>query len=151
MTQKNYTTAINEALHLAMQIDESVICYGLGVTDPKAVFGTTEKLEARFGSKRVFDMPTSENAMTGVAIGAALNGIKSVVTHQRIDFFLFSYGSTCQWCSKMALHVWGAKFSTYYYSFNYRAWLGPRAHALAKPSSLVCPYSWAKGSHANNT
>ncbi len=90
MTQKNFITAINEALHLAMQIDESVICYGLGVTDPKAVFGTTEKLEARFGSKRVFDMPTSENAMTGVAIGAALNGIKSVVTHQRIDFFLLA-------------------------------------------------------------
>ena len=90
MTQKNFITAINEAMHLAMQIDESVICYGLGVTDPKAVFGTTEKLEARFGSKRVFDMPTSENAMTGVAIGAALNGIKSVVTHQRVDFFLLA-------------------------------------------------------------
>jgi len=90
MTQKNYATAINEALHLAMQIDESLICYGLGVTDPKAVFGTTEKLETRFGSKRVFDMPTSENAMTGIAIGAALNGIKSVVTHQRVDFFLLA-------------------------------------------------------------
>jgi len=90
MTQKNFITAINEALHLAMQIDESVICYGLGVTDPKAVFGTTEKLEDCFGSKRVFDMPTSENAMTGVAIGAALNGIKSVVTHQRVDFFLLA-------------------------------------------------------------
>jgi pyruvate/2-oxoglutarate/acetoin dehydrogenase E1 component len=90
MTQKNYATAINEALHLAMQIDESVICYGLGVTDPKAVFGTTEKLEARFGPKRVFDTPTSENAMTGIAIGAALNGIKSVVTHQRVDFFLLA-------------------------------------------------------------
>lgn len=90
MTQKNFITAINEALHLAMQIDESVICYGLGVTDPKAVFGTTKKLESQFGSKRVFDMPTSENAMTGVAIGAALNGIKSVVTHQRVDFFLLA-------------------------------------------------------------
>ncbi|MEY4126412.1 MAG: hypothetical protein RL737_601, partial [Bacteroidota bacterium] len=90
MTQKNYAAAINEALHLAMQIDESVICYGLGVTDPKAVFGTTEKLEARFGPKRVFDTPTSENAMTGIAIGAALNGIKSVVTHQRVDFFLLA-------------------------------------------------------------
>jgi pyruvate dehydrogenase E1 component beta subunit len=90
MAQKNFISAINEALHLAMQIDESVICYGLGVTDPKAIFGTTERLEARFGSKRVFDMPTSENAMTGVAIGAALNGIKSIMTHQRIDFFLLA-------------------------------------------------------------
>ena len=90
MSQKNFATAINEAIHQAMQIDESVICYGLGVTDPKTVFGTTANLEKRFGSDRVFDMPTSENAMTGVAIGAALNGIKSVMTHQRIDFFLLA-------------------------------------------------------------
>lgn len=90
MNQKNFTTAINEALHEAMQQDPSVICYGLGVTDPKTVFGTTANLEQRFGSQRVFDMPTSENAMTGVAIGAALNGIKSVMTHQRVDFFLLA-------------------------------------------------------------
>ena len=90
MSQKNFAAAINDALHQAMEIDSSLICYGLGVTDPKAVFGTTQKLEERFGSERVFDMPTSENAMTGVAIGAALNGIKSVVTHQRVDFFLLA-------------------------------------------------------------
>ena len=90
MIQKNFAAAINEALHQAMEIDPAVICYGLGVTDPKAVFGTTVNLEQRFGSNRVFDMPTSENAMTGVAIGAALNGIKSVMTHQRIDFFLLA-------------------------------------------------------------
>jgi len=90
MAQKSFATAVNDALHQAMEIDPSVICYGLGVTDPKAVFGTTANLEKRFGSERVFDMPTSENAMTGVAIGAALNGIKTVMTHQRIDFFLLA-------------------------------------------------------------
>jgi pyruvate/2-oxoglutarate/acetoin dehydrogenase E1 component len=90
MAQKNFANAVNEALHQAMEIDSSVICYGLGVTDPKAVFGTTANLEKRFGPGRVFDMPTSENAMTGVAIGAALNGIKTVMTHQRIDFFLLA-------------------------------------------------------------
>lgn len=90
MAQIQFSNAINEALHQAMELDPSVICYGLGVTDPKAVFGTTAKLQQRFGAERVFDMPTSENAMTGVAIGAALNGIKSVMTHQRIDFFLLA-------------------------------------------------------------
>jgi pyruvate/2-oxoglutarate/acetoin dehydrogenase E1 component len=90
MAQMNFANAVNKALHQAMEIDSSVICYGLGVTDPKAVFGTTANLEKRFGSERVFDMPTSENAMTGVAIGAALNGIKTVMTHQRLDFFLLA-------------------------------------------------------------
>lgn len=90
MPQKNFASAVNDGIAQAMDLDESVICYGLGVTDPKTVFGTTANLEKRFGSARVFDMPTSENAMTGVAIGAALNGIKSVMTHQRIDFFLLA-------------------------------------------------------------
>ena len=90
MAELTFSKAINQALHEAMTLDSSVICYGLGVTDPKAVFGTTDGLEARFGSARVFDMPTSENAMTGVAIGAALDGIKVVMTHQRLDFFLLA-------------------------------------------------------------
>ena len=35
-------------------------------------------------------MPTSENAMTGVSVGAAISGVRSVVTHQRFDFFLLA-------------------------------------------------------------
>lgn len=90
MVQLTFAKAINAALHEAMSLDSSVICYGLGVTDPKTVFGTTANLAERFGGDRVFDMPTSENAMTGIAIGAALNGIKPVMTHQRLDFFLLA-------------------------------------------------------------
>jgi pyruvate/2-oxoglutarate/acetoin dehydrogenase E1 component len=85
-----FAAAVNEALTEAMLQDDNVICYGLGVTDPKAVFGTTSGLESRFGRSRVFDMPTSENAMTGVAIGAALGGLRPVMTHQRLDFFLLA-------------------------------------------------------------
>ncbi len=85
-----FSQAINEALFQALEMDNSVICYGLGVPDPKGVFGTTIGLQERFGSERVFDMPASENAMTGVAIGASLNGIRPVMTHQRVDFFLLA-------------------------------------------------------------
>lgn len=82
--------AINEALAEALAFDPMVICYGLGVPDPKGVFGTTLGLQSRFGKRRVFDMPTSENAMTGVAIGAALEGLRPVMVHQRMDFFLLA-------------------------------------------------------------
>lgn len=85
-----YAQAINQALAAAMAKDPSVICLGLGVDDPKGVFGTTLGLQQRFGADRVFDMPTSENAMTGVAIGAALNGLRPVLSHQRLDFALLS-------------------------------------------------------------
>lgn len=88
--QIKFVEAINEAMHVAMKLDSTVICYGLGVNDPKAIFGTTSNLQSAFGASRVFDMPTSENAMTGVAIGASLNGIKPVMVHQRLDFFLLA-------------------------------------------------------------
>jgi len=83
-----YAHAINEATAEAMRLDDAVICYGLGVDDPKGIFETTLGLQETFGPDRVFDMPVAENAMTGVAIGAALNGIRPVMTHQRLDFFL---------------------------------------------------------------
>ena len=90
--QKNKTFAdgINQALLKCMSKDKNIICYGLGVGDPKEIFGTTKNLIKKFGNKRVFDIPTSENALTGVAIGAAINGCKVVMTHQRLDFALLS-------------------------------------------------------------
>lgn len=90
MNTITFSQAINEALETALRIDDSVITYGLGVTDPYGVFGTTVDLEEKFGSNRVFDMPTSENAMTGVAIGASIGGLKPIMTHQRLDFFLLA-------------------------------------------------------------
>ena len=90
MRNISFATAINEALRIAMRESKDVITYGLGVPDPKGVFSTTLDLQEEFGKERVFDMPTSENAMTGVAIGASLNGIRPVMVHQRVDFFLLA-------------------------------------------------------------
>lgn len=90
MAIMTFAKAINEALTEAMTLDSDVICYGLGVPDPKGVFGTTIGLQEKFGDDRVFDMPTSENAMTGIGIGASLYGLRPVITHQRLDFALLS-------------------------------------------------------------
>ena len=90
MNKITYTQAVNDAITVAMTMDEHVICYGLGVPDPRGVFGTTIGLQERFGKERVFDTPISENAMTGIGIGASLNGIRPVMVHQRLDFFLLA-------------------------------------------------------------
>jgi pyruvate dehydrogenase E1 component beta subunit len=82
--------AINEAMHIAMESDPRVICFGLGVDDPRRIFNTTANLIEKFGPERVFDMPTSENAMTGIGIGASFTGIRPVMVHQRLDFFLLA-------------------------------------------------------------
>lgn len=85
-----FAEQINLAQHQAMNDDNSMIATGLGINDPKAIFDTTSGLIEQFGSERVFDMPTSENAMTGVGIGAAIAGSRVLMTHQRVDFFLLA-------------------------------------------------------------
>lgn len=90
MTTALFTEAINIALRDLMAEDPRTLFFGLGATDPKRIFGTTVGLVERFGARRVFDMPTSENGMTGVAIGAALMGFRPIMVHQRLDFFLLA-------------------------------------------------------------
>lgn len=82
--------AIRLATSEAMAEDSQVILMGLGVPDPKGIFGTTLGLQQEFGKDRVFDIPCSENGVTGVAIGAALGGYRPILTHQRVDFALLS-------------------------------------------------------------
>ena len=82
--------AVNEAIDLCMAKDQAVYIMGLGVPDPKGIFGTTLGLEQKYGAARVMDMPTSENGMTGVAIGSALAGMRPIMTHQRVDFALLA-------------------------------------------------------------
>lgn len=82
--------AIFEAIDQKMAQDEKVYIIGLGVPDPKGLFGTTLGLFEKYGSDRVMDMPVSENGMTGVCIGSALMGMRPIMTHQRVDFFLLA-------------------------------------------------------------
>ena len=89
-TQMKVIEAIRNGLDVAMDLDPHLICYGLGIDDPKRIFGSTVGLAEKFGNGRVFDVPTSEAAMTGIAVGAALRGVRSVTVHQRLDFFFLA-------------------------------------------------------------
>ena len=82
--------AIKSALDLCMEKYADVILIGEGVPGPNGIFGTTSGLIDKYGPDRVFDMPLSENGMTGVCIGAALSGLRPVLIHQRIEFSLLA-------------------------------------------------------------
>ena len=81
---------MNEALDTCLKRDKNVFIIGLGVPDPKGIFGATTGLRDKYGAERVMDMPIAENALTGVCIGAAVSGMRPVLTHQRVDFSLLA-------------------------------------------------------------
>tara|TARA_B110000008_G_scaffold244222_1_gene253746 strand:- start:235 stop:1290 length:1056 start_codon:yes stop_codon:yes gene_type:complete len=90
MRDIKFSDAILEATDYCLRVDPSVLLIGLGVPDPKGIFGTTLGLQEKYGDSRVMDMPLSENGMTGIVIGASLNGYRPILTHQRVEFALLS-------------------------------------------------------------
>ena len=88
MREQKYKDAILEAMTEIMKVDEAVYFMGQGATSPKASYGTVTGLQEKFGPKRVMAMPLSENALTGVAIGTALTGMRPILCFHRVDFFL---------------------------------------------------------------
>lgn len=90
LRQIKFYEAILEATDQKMEQDQNVYVMGLGVPDPKGIFGTTSGLASKYGPNRIMDMPTSENAMTGIAIGSSILGMRPIMTHQRVDFFILA-------------------------------------------------------------
>lgn len=103
-----YVDAIRLALDEEMDRDPSVIVMGIGVDDHKAVQGTTRGLAEKFGPERVFDTPLSEEGMTGVAIGAALAGLRPVHVHIRMDFLLLCMNQLINMAAKLRFMYGGA-------------------------------------------
>jgi len=88
--QQSYRNAILSAIEEEMERNENVVCFGIGVPDHKAVFGSTLGLQDKFGKDRVFDMPLAEDSMMGFALGASINGLVPIYTHMRMDFLLLA-------------------------------------------------------------
>lgn len=86
----NCGAAIREGLIEAALADSSVIFFAEGIADPSSVYGTTEGLRSHISADRVIEMPLSENALTGVAIGAAMVGKRVVLSFHRVEFALLA-------------------------------------------------------------
>lgn len=106
----SYVEAIREATDQEMAADPDVILFGLDVDDPKAIQGTTRGLVDAYGPKRVFGTPLSEDAMTGVAIGAALAGLRPIHVHIRMDFLLLAMNQLINIAAK-SRYMYGGQVS----------------------------------------
>lgn len=86
----DYGSAICSGFSYLMRNHPEVFTIGQGLWSPWYVGNTMLKLEEEFGRERVIDTPVSENACTGIAIGASLCGYRPIVIHPRMDFMILA-------------------------------------------------------------
>ena len=80
-----YIDAIHQAQLELLREDKTVFLYGQDIGDFGGAFKATKGFKEEFGP-RVLDAPISEDAMIGMAVGAAINGMRPIVEMQFADF-----------------------------------------------------------------
>jgi len=90
MSEMTYRDAINLALKEEMRRDTNVVTYGEDVALYEGAFKVTRGLLSEFGELRVRDCPISENTIIGVAVGAAMGGIRPVAELMTVNFALLA-------------------------------------------------------------
>ncbi len=93
MRTLSYVQAIREAHAQLLARDARVFVIGQGLWSPWYAGASLEGLDREFGRERMVDSPVSENAVTGLAVGAALVGMRPIVFHPRMDFMLLAMDS----------------------------------------------------------
>lgn len=86
MREITYAEAVREALSEAMREDENVFILGEDIGVYGGAFGVTRGMVEEFGPQRVRQTPISESAIAGVAVGAAITGMRPVFELQFSDF-----------------------------------------------------------------
>jgi len=100
MRKLTYAMALSEGLCQSMERDPSIFVTGIAVDYPSGIFGSTTEAAKRFGPERVFESPAMENALTGIAVGAAAMGKRPVVVHPRNDFMFLAFDNLINLAAK---------------------------------------------------
>ena len=95
-----YSHAIREALEEEMARDERVILIGEDIAEYGGAFKITRDMATRFGKDRVRNTPISENGFVGVAVGAAMTGLRPVAELMFMDFITLAMDQLCNHAAK---------------------------------------------------
>jgi pyruvate/2-oxoglutarate/acetoin dehydrogenase E1 component len=96
-----YMLAIREALQDEMRRDSNVILLGEDVVRHGGGFGVSKELWEEFGDKQVRNTPISENGFVGVALGAAMTGMRPIVEIMFADFSALAIDQICNQAAKV--------------------------------------------------
>lgn len=104
----SYAQAIQEAMAIAMERDERVFLMGEDIGVYGGAFQVTGDLVERFGPERVMDTPISELGGAGVAVGAAVTGMRPIFEFQFSDFATLAMEQIVNQAAKMRYMLGGA-------------------------------------------
>ena len=88
MREIQFREALNEAMSEEMRKDDSIILLGEEVAEYNGAYKVSKGMLDEFGPKRIIDTPISENGFAGLAVGAAMNGMRPIVEFMTWNFSL---------------------------------------------------------------
>jgi len=132
--------AINEALHEEMARDERVFIMGEDIRigyGKGGAFGATKDLFAKFGPERVIDMPISESAIAGTAVGAALWGMRPIAEIMFSDFLTLAMDHIANSAAKMRYAYAGEAIVPVVFRMACGAGVGAALHHSQSPEAWI--------------
>jgi pyruvate/2-oxoglutarate/acetoin dehydrogenase E1 component len=101
VTTLKFWQAVNMALDHELASDPNVILFGEDVGRAGGPFGASRGLYERHGASRVRDTPIAEGAITGLAVGAAMCGLRPIVEIMYFDFITLAMDQLVNQAAKM--------------------------------------------------
>jgi pyruvate dehydrogenase E1 component beta subunit len=98
-----FREALREAMVEEMRNDEDIFIMGEEVAEYNGAYKVTQGMLDEFGDKRVIDTPIAENGFTGIAIGAAMNGLRPIVEFMTFNFSLVAIDQIINGAAKVNL------------------------------------------------
>lgn len=102
--------ALREAMSEEMRKDNSIILMGEEVAEYNGAYKVSQGMLDEFGEKRVIDTPIAELGFAGIAVGAAMNGLRPIVEFMTFNFALLAIDQVVNAAAKM-LSMSGGQFS----------------------------------------
>ncbi len=110
MRTLEFREALREALNEEMRRDEKIFLIGEEVAEYNGAYKVSKGMLAEFGEKRIIDTPIAELGFAGIAVGAAMNGLRPVVEFMTFNFSLVAIDQIINGAAKM-MSMSGGQFS----------------------------------------
>jgi len=110
MREIQFREAICEAMSEEMRRDESVFLLGEEVAEYNGAYKASKGMLDEFGAKRVIDTPIAELGFSGIAVGAAMNGLRPIVEFMTWNFAILAADQIINSAAKM-LQMSGGQFN----------------------------------------